>query len=120
MDTKIKPNKIKIPVNPSLLFKNSFLISFMEISFNLLSSFYPILFLDFSLFLFLCVYSQVDFRTQLLHALDNEADAYMKARICDIVGELANFVIDDWAEILPYTHHCLQVFTIRLTRTANP
>jgi hypothetical protein len=52
---------------------------------------------------------QVEFRTHLLQALDNETDAYLKARITDIVGELANFVIDEWPEILPYTHHCLQV-----------
>ena len=57
----------------------------------------------------LLFHRQVEFRTDLLQALDNETDAYLKARICDIVGELANFVIDDWPEILPYAHHCLQV-----------
>jgi hypothetical protein len=57
-------------------------------------------------------YRQLEFRTQLLQALDNETDAYMKARITDIVGELANFVIDEWPEILPYAHHCLQVLLV--------
>ncbi len=46
-----------------------------------------------------------------MSALDYEQDPYLKARICDIIGELAAFIVHagDWPEILPYTHSSIQV-----------
>lgn len=47
----------------------------------------------------------------LISALDYERNPYLKARICDIIGELAVFIVHsgDWPEILPYTHANIQV-----------
>lgn len=62
------------------------------------------------------IYNQLDQERQqilksgLMSALDYETDPYLKARICDIIGELATFIVHagEWPEILPYTHISIQ------------
>ena len=51
----------------------------------------------------------VGYNLEIIAALDEETDSYLKSRICDIVGELATFIADDWTEILPYTYNSMQV-----------
>jgi hypothetical protein len=46
----------------------------------------------------------------LIAAVTAEGDVYLKSRICDIVGELAGYVLEpaDWPEIIPYTYSIIQ------------
>lgn len=53
---------------------------------------------------------QSQLKTGLLTILAAERDPYLKARICDIVGELAGYILEpaDWPEIVPYTYSIIQ------------
>lgn len=46
----------------------------------------------------------------LIAAVSSEGDIYLKARICDIIGELAGYVLEpsEWPEIIPYTYGIIQ------------
>jgi hypothetical protein len=47
----------------------------------------------------------------LLATLSNENDAVLRARICDIVGDLAGTILQpqDWPEIMSYSQGAIQV-----------
>jgi hypothetical protein len=47
----------------------------------------------------------------LIAAVSQESTAYLKSRICDIIGELAGYILEpqDWPEIIPYTYSIIQV-----------
>ena len=51
------------------------------------------------------------FRSNLLLALENENEIYLKSRICDIVGLLCDEDMSEetWPDLLPYTYSCVQV-----------
>ena len=53
---------------------------------------------------------QLQLKTGLLTIMTAERDPYLKARICDIVGELAGYILEpaDWPEVVPYTYSCIQ------------
>ena len=54
---------------------------------------------------------QLRFRSDLLSCLRKEQDPTLKARICDIVGDLSGVVMEcnEWPEILTYSQGSIQV-----------
>ena len=59
----------------------------------------------------ICTRRQTLFRSNLLICLTKEQDPSLKARICDIIGDLSGLVLEcnEWPEILSYSQNAIQV-----------
>lgn len=56
---------------------------------------------------YFCHFRQDMLKVGLLEVLGNEPNMSLKSRICDIVGELGSFVMEqhEWPEALPFAYH---------------
>jgi hypothetical protein len=59
-------------------------------------------------------FRQLELRAGLLTCLSREQDTSLRARICDIVGDLAGEIMEcnEWPEILSYSQSSIQVKNI--------
>lgn len=69
-------------------------------------------------------FRQLELRAGLLTCLAREQDASLRARICDIVGDLSGEIMEcnEWPEILSYSQLSIQVknfFTKFLQKLSN-
>lgn len=63
------------------------------------------------IYLLIFLHRQQRFRSGLLSCLRKEQDPTLKARICDIVGDLSGVIMEcnEWPEILTYSQSSIQV-----------